>query len=70
MLAVLFEASGWLSSIGILTELTAEESRQCPDLPPIDGDICVKAHQAFEEQSHDFCLFLQKQAKKPSYFRS
>ena len=70
MLAVMFEASGWLSSVGILTELTAEESRRCPDLSPIDADICVKAHQVFEEESRGFCLFLQKQAKKPSYFRS
>lgn len=70
MLAVLFENSGWLSSIGILTELTAEESRQCPELAPVDTDLCVKAHQVFEEGSRDFCSFLQKQAKKPSYFRS
>lgn len=70
MLAVIFEATGWLSSIGILTELTAEESRQSPDLAPVDADVCVQAHRTFEEGSRDFCLFLQKQAKKPSYFRS
>jgi hypothetical protein len=70
MLAVLFESTGWLSSIGILTELTAEETRLCPDMAPVDADICVKAHRTFEEQSRDFCNFLQKQAKKPSYFRS
>lgn len=70
MLAVIFEATGWLSSVGILTELTAEESRQNPALAPIDADACVKAHGVFEENSQEFCAFLQKQAKNPSYFRS
>lgn len=70
MLAVLFEASGWLSSIGMLTEFTAAEARQAAQLAPVDGDLCLQAHRYFAEESRSFCAFLQKQAKKPSSFAS
>lgn len=70
MLAVLFESSGWLSSVGMLTEFTATEAARIPDLEAIDGDQCVRAHQTFGEGGRAFCEFLQKQAKKPSSFAS
>ena len=70
MLAVLFEASGWLSSVGMLTEFTAAEARRAPKLAVVDGDVCLKAHRCFQEGSQAFCAFLQKQAEKPSSFAS
>ncbi len=70
MLAVLFEASGWLSSVGMLTEFTAAEARQAARMGPVDGDACLQAHRCFQEGSREFCAFLQKQAEKPSSFRS
>lgn len=70
MLAVLFEASGWLSSIGMLTEFTAAEARRAAKLGVVDGDVCLQAHRYFTEESRAFCAFLQKQAKKPSSFSS
>lgn len=62
MVALLIESTGWLSSIGMLTELTANEAREVPSLAPISGDHCVAIHEALEADTSDFFEKLLKQA--------
>lgn len=62
MIALLVESTGWLSSVGMLTELTAQEAQGVPDLAPISGDHCVALHEALAKDSGYFCKKLLKQA--------
>ncbi len=62
MVALLVESTGWLSSVGMLTELTANEAREVPSLAPISSDHCVALHDALEAGAPDFFKKLLKQA--------
>ena len=42
MVAILHETSGWLSSIGMLTEFTADEAVRAGELAPIDAEACLQ----------------------------
>lgn len=64
------ELAGWVSSVGMLTELTAFEAKQLPDRSLIDTDLCVRAHRVFFEHGREVCQFLQKQTKNHSPQRS
>ena len=70
MVALLVETSGWLSSIGMLTELSVEEARVAKDAQAIQGDHCVRTHVMLEESSEAFCAFLLKQAENTAKRRS
>lgn len=70
MIALLLETTGWLSSVGMLTELTAHEARRMHECPPIAADHCVRTYKMLEESSIELCGFLLKQAENTSKGRS
>ena len=61
MVALLVESTGWLSSVGMLTELTADEARTIPVLSPVSGDHCVAIHEML---LGDGMAFFEKLTKK------
>lgn len=63
------ENAGWLSSVGMFTEMTADEAKRARTLAPIDAKQCIQAHHLLEE-SAAFCQFLLKQAENGSKHRS
>ena len=63
VVSFLTELAGWISAVGMLTELNASEAKNLPASRVIDADVCVQAHRFFEEHSQELCRFLQKQPK-------
>ena len=61
ILAVVLESSGWVSSIGVMTDLLAKDAVRLQESEPITSDECVILYQAFELKSHDFCQELLRQ---------
>lgn len=62
VMAFIHEQGPWLSSVGMFTELNAQEARRITKMEPVSGDICLRAHALFEGSSQEFCRFLLKQA--------
>ncbi len=62
VMAVVHEQGPWLSSVGMFTELSADEARQMGKLGPISSDTCLQVHSLVEGSSREFCRFLLKQA--------
>src|SRR5574337_973599 len=55
MLAVILESSGWVSSVGLVTDLEAKDALQFQAAAPVSSDECVQMHQFLEQNSADFC---------------
>lgn len=58
MLAVIMEARGWVSSIGLVTDLEATDAMRFQTAQPIQTDECVAWHQMLEEKSAELCALL------------
>lgn len=55
MLAIILEAQGSVSSLGLMTDLEAKDALRFQDSSPISADDCIAAHRLLEEQSGGFC---------------
>ena len=51
MLAVILESSGWVSSVGVVTDLQAQDAQRLQDAAAISADECVRLHLALEQNS-------------------
>jgi hypothetical protein len=60
MLAVVLETGGWVSSIGVMTDLEAKDALRFQTAKAISADECVQIHESLERQSRDFCQLLLK----------
>ena len=49
MLAVILESSGWVSSVGMVTDLQAQDAQRFQDSLAISTDECVRFHLALEQ---------------------
>jgi len=65
MLSVVFEGSGWLSSIGLVTDLQADEAQKLFKTPTITSDECIGIHTSIEQNSAKICQILLEQAQTP-----
>jgi hypothetical protein len=55
MLALLLESSGWVSSVGMVTDLQAHEATEALHRAPLSLEECVSIHQALSETSQVLC---------------
>lgn len=55
MLAVILENAGWVSSIGMITDLEANDAARFQKLEMISANECVQIHQGLEHQSRELC---------------
>lgn len=60
MLAIVLEAQGSMSSLGLMTDLEAADALQFQEYAPISADDCIAAHRVLEESSREFCTALQQ----------
>lgn len=58
MLAVVLEASGVVSSVGVVTDLEAADAKRFHDAPAISVDECLRFHVQLEEESSALCRAL------------
>lgn len=58
VLAVVLETSGSVSSVGLVTDMEAQDAMRFQHVPPVSSDECIAVHQALETDSRAFCLRL------------
>lgn len=58
MLAVVLEASGVVSSVGVVTDLEAADAQRFHDAAPITVDECLHFHVQLEDESRELCKVL------------
>lgn len=58
MLALMLESAGWLSTVGLVTDLEVADAIRLEDSSPIAADECIRLHHAIHDQSQDFCKLL------------
>lgn len=62
VLAVVLDAGGSLSSVGMVTDLEAREAMKFQDVPVISEDECIATHALLESRSRDMCRRLLDRA--------
>ena len=55
MLAVILENAGWVSSVGMMTDLEANDAMRFQKVEIISADECVQMHQRLEKNSQELC---------------
>ena len=58
ILALVLEASGWVSSVGLVTDLEIADALLFQSASSITLKECVALKQALDQQSRDFCQLL------------
>ncbi len=64
MIALMLETTEWVSSVGLVTDLEAEEARRIHGWPRITSDDCIFLHRILEEGSAELCQALLKLSAK------
>jgi hypothetical protein len=59
MIAVILEASGFVSSVGVVTDLEVEDAVRFRDAQPIQMDECIRFSEQIQRQSKDLCQALR-----------
>ncbi len=58
MLAMVLEAHGSVSSVGLMTDLEAPDALRFRDLEPVSADECIAMHRFLQTESLDLCASL------------
>ncbi len=59
MLAIILEASGFVSSVGVVTDLEMEDAVRFRDATPILMDECIRFAEQIQRNSQGICKALQ-----------
>ncbi len=60
VLAVILENQNGISSIGLVTDMEAQDAVRMHDARPITADDCLAAHEVLETKSREVCAGLMK----------
>lgn len=63
MLALMLESAGWLSTVGLVTDLEVADAIRLEDATPIAADECIRLHHAIHDQSRELCKMLNSVQK-------
>lgn len=55
VLAVILENQGGISSVGLVTDLEAQDALRFQEAEPISADDCLLAHGSIESKSKEVC---------------
>ncbi len=55
VLALVLESSGWVSSVGLVTDLEAPDALRLQSAETISSNECIQFHQFLENKSAEFC---------------
>lgn len=59
MLAIILETQGSVSSVGLMTDLEAQDALRFRDCEALSADDCIAAHRVLEEESRELCSLLK-----------
>ncbi len=62
-MALMRENTGYVSTIGLVTDQTVGDAVRLTEKGPISADECIGAHVLLEEQSRDLLEKLQTEAR-------
>ena len=62
MIALIRDHEGWISTMGLVTDLDARDALRLAGLNPVSADECIRAYQYISQQSQNLCQKLLKQA--------
>jgi hypothetical protein len=63
MLALMRENTGYVSTVGLVTDQKAEDAIRLSEQPVISSDDCIAAHILLDEESRDFVESLAESGK-------
>ena len=63
MLALMLESAGWLSTVGLVTDLEVADAIRLEDANPIGANECIQLHRAFYDESQGFCRLISSWGK-------
>lgn len=66
MLALMLESSGWLSTVGLVTDLEIADALRLEQAEAITSDECIRLHRMIDQDSRAFCRYLQENKSKIS----
>lgn len=64
VLAIMLETGGWVSSIGVVTDLEAEDAARYRTLSTLDADECIRLYRTIEADGRAFCKALSLSSTK------
>ena len=59
MIAVILEASGFVSSVGVVTDLEVEDAVRFRDAEPLQMDECIRFSEQIQRQSRPVSAYNQ-----------
>lgn len=59
MIAVILEASGFVSSVGVVTDLEVEDALRFRDAEPLAMDECIRFSEQIQKDSRRLCQALR-----------
>lgn len=62
MLAIILESNGGISSVGLMTDLEAQDAIRMQNADPVSADDCIQVHQLLKKDSKQFVETIQKKA--------
>ena len=58
MLAMILEAHGSVSSVGLMTDLEVQDALRFQSLESLSADDCIAAHRILEAESRQLCTLI------------
>jgi hypothetical protein len=62
MIALIRDHEGWISTMGLVTDLDAADAVRLAAQTPVAADECIRAYQYISQQSQNLCQDLLKRA--------
>ena len=58
MLALMTDHQGWVSTVGLVTDLEMADAVRLAERSPVGSDECIHFYQIFNQQSQEMCEWL------------
>ncbi len=60
ILSMAYQSKGWVSSVGMMTDLSLEEARELSEKEPLSAEESAAIRLAIREKSREFCALLRR----------
>ncbi|MDO8584145.1 MAG: hypothetical protein Q7R83_03125 [bacterium] len=65
VIAIVLENAGWISSVGMVTDMEMGDALRVQAMPVISTDECIAFHADLKEKSQEICAWLATDSQKP-----
>lgn len=64
VVAIVLESAGWVSSVGMVTDMKMPDAVRVQSLPAVSSDECIGFHTELEQKSREICAWLATDGQK------